>query len=223
MTLTAPRPNSTTSEDVEALFREARQLRRRRALRGLSIVTLGALLGALTYLVVVLATGKNQPPSRRPSSPLTVAAQRFAGTWHVHTYYIRVQAGGEGTAVWPIHVDCGSAHATPGAACDTVTPQTVLVGGIANTVHDIHDGGHARIRITAVSTSHARAIVSDTTDSSVLPDGPAVLKVTSNDLLYFTPTARTGPSPFGRSGFCGSSASALTLSQQEAAHINCGA
>jgi hypothetical protein len=53
--------------------------------------------------------------------------------------------------------------------------------------------------------------------------GPAQLQVTSQNLLFVTPAGPTPASPFGRSGLYGPSALAMTLTQQMAAAINCGA
>ena len=108
---------------------------------------------------------------------------------------------------------------TPGAPCDTVTPETVLVSGVASTVDEIHDGGRAVIRLASVTGARARAVISASTEPSVLPDGDVTLTVTKSDLLYVTPAVATGPSPFGRSGFCGPRAAAsVTLSTRGSAH-----
>jgi UDP-glucose 4-epimerase len=42
-------------------------------------------------------------------------------------------------------------------------------------------------------------------------------------LLYFNPAGATSASQFGQDGFCGPSALTLTVTQQVAAGINCGA
>ncbi len=114
-------------------------------------------------------------------------------------------------------------HVPPGAPCDTVTPETVVVSGFVRTEDVIHDGGHAVIRVASVTGARARAVISASTEPSVLPDGDVTLTVTKSDLLYVTTPATTTSSPFGRSGFCGPRAAALSLSQQKAAHIKCGA
>jgi len=57
----------------------------------------------------------------------------------------------------------------------------------------------------------------------VLPDGPTGLRISSQDLLYVTPARAIAASPFGSSGLCGPHALDLTVAQQIAAHINCGA
>jgi predicted nucleic acid-binding Zn ribbon protein len=221
---TPVRPTEATAEQaIEVLIKEARQRQRRRHLLTLGTVVLVALAGVLAYHEVSVAGGTHQQPSRNETPPPGVVAGQFAGMWHVHTYYVHVRTNGQGSAMWPIHLDCGSAQATPGAPCDTVTPETVLVSGVARTMDEIHDGGRAVIRLTSVTGARARAVISASTEPSVLPDGDATLTVTKSDLLYVTPAAATTSSPFGRSGFCGPRAAGLSLSQQEAAHINCGA
>jgi hypothetical protein len=215
---------SPSPPDADLLFREAKRRERRRRLLWLGVaVIVVALGGLLTYSEISVAGGKHQQPSRNQTPPPGPAAGRFAGTWHVHSYYVHIRTDGQGSAMWPIHVECGSAHVTPGAPCDTVTPNTVLVSGVPSAVDEIHDGGRAVIRLTSVTGARARATISASTEPSVLSDGDAILTVTKSDLLYVTPAVATGPSPFGRSRFCGLRAAALSLPQQEAAHINCGA
>lgn len=220
---TPVRPTEASAERaIEVLIKEARQRQRRRQLLTLGTVVLVALAGVLAYREISVAGGTHKPI--RNETPLAaVPAGRFAGTWHVHTTYVYIRTDGQGAAMWPIHVDCGSANATLGAPCDTVTPATVVVSGISSPVEEIHDGGSAVIRLTSVNGARARAVILASTEPSVLPDGDATLSVTESDLLYVTPAAPTTSSPFGRSGFCGPRASALSLTQQEAAHINCGA
>lgn len=225
MGLLAPvRPGEATAEQaIEVLIKEARQRQRRRHLLTLGTVFLVALAGVLGYREISGDGGAHQQPSRNGTPPRAVAAKGFAGTWHVHTYYVYIQSNGQGSAMWPIHVDCGGAHVTPGGPCDTVTPETVVVNGVAGPVDEIHDGGRAVIRLMSVTDARARAVISASTEPSVLPDGDATLTVTKSDLLYVTPAGPTTSSPFGRSGFCGPRAASLSLSKQVAAHINCGA
>jgi predicted nucleic acid-binding Zn ribbon protein len=225
MALRTPvRPTEATADQaVEVLIKEARQRQRRRHLLTLGTVVLVALAGVLAYHEISDAGGTHQQPSRNETHPRGVAAGQFAGTWHVHTYYVHIRTDGQGSAMWPIHLDCGSAQTAPGAPCDTVTPETVLVSGVARSVDEIHDGGRAVIRLTSVTGARARAVISGSTEPSVLPDGDATMTVTKSDLLYVTPAGPTTSSPFGRSGFCGPRAAALSLSEQKAANINCGA
>jgi hypothetical protein len=223
---TSGTPGQPDPTDADLLFREAKQRERRRRLAWLGVAVI--VVGGAVALVAATRTRPKTSPHRAESSrnktPLPgVAAGQFAATWHVHTFYVYIRTNGQGSAMWPIHVDCGSPHVTAGAPCDTVTPETVLVQGVANTVDAIHDGGRAVIRIASVNGARARAVISASTEPSVLPDGDATLTVTKSDLLYVTPAVATTSSPFGRSGFCGPRAAALSLSQQEAAHINCGA
>ena len=225
MGLRAPvRPDEATAEQpVEVLIKEARRRQRRRHVLTLGIVVLVALAAVLAYREISSPGGSHPQPSRTETSPSAVAAGQFVGTWHVHTFYVYIRTDGQGSAMWPIHVDCGSAHVTPGAPCDTVTPETVVVHGVVSPVDEIHDGGRAVIRLISVTSARARAVISASTEPSVLPDGGATLTVTKSDLLYVTPAVATTSSPFGRSAFCGPRAAALSLSQQKAAGINCGA
>ena len=215
---------ATAEQPVEVLIKEARQRQRRRHVLTLGTVVLVASAAILAYHAISSPGGSHPQPSRTETSSSAVATGQFVGTWHVHTFYVYIRTDGQGSATWPIHVDCGSADVTPGAPCDTVTPETVVVSGVARTEDVIHDGGHAVIRLAPVSTSaRARAVISASTEPSVLPDGDATLTVTKSDLLYVTPAVATTSSPFGRSAFCGPRAAALLLSQQKAAGINCGA
>jgi len=131
-----PTPTSGVSAepdptDADLLFREAKQRERRRRLLWLgTAVIVVALAGLLAYREISFAGGTHQQPSRNETPLPGVTAGQFAGTWHVHTYYVYIRSNGQGSAIWPIHVDCGSAHVTPGGPCDTVTPETVVVNGV---------------------------------------------------------------------------------------------
>ncbi len=214
---------------AEDLFREARRRQRRRRF----------VVGCVAFGLAVLAFGVLWPASTpqrpiRPAKPPTVqhpvapvaatlSAGPFAGTWRVHTFTITIQADGTGSAAWPTHVPCSVGGPVSAAiACDQFTPGTVVGGSPVNVVN-ISDGGKAIIRLTSVNGTTASAVISGSTVPSTLPDGQAGLKVTTQDLLYVTPSSPTTGSPFGRSGFCGPSALALNLQQQDAAGINCGA
>jgi len=142
----------------------------------------------------------SQPNASRipPDRALVVTAGPLTGTWRVHTTAVVIGANGHGSATWPGPLRAGESEATAAP-------------------------GHADIRLTSVTGRHASAVVTGSTDQSVLPDGPTRLSVTSEDLLYVTPAKATGSSPFGHSGLCGPRALSLTLAQQEAANINCGA
>jgi hypothetical protein len=188
------------TQTIEVLIREARRRQRRRRL-----IILGALfiLAAAGFLAVRITTTSGSPPPARPSSlkgpghPV-VATGQFSGTWHFHTTSVIIQSNGQGSVTWPGPLKPGESEAT-------AVP------------------GHAELRVTRVSGSQAVAVVSGSTERSVLPDGLARLRVTSQDLLYLTPTRPITASPFGGAGLCGPSAAALTVAQQVAANINCGA
>ena len=185
-------PPLADRERTTVLIPEARRRQRRR--RQFTIGMLFAV--AVVGLVVARVAATGGPPGQTvaPGASGSVAAGRFAGTWHVHTWYVMIGADGHGSAKWPI-----------------------------GTPRGISDGGRARIRLTSVSGTRAEGVISGSTEPSVLPDGPATMRVTSDDLLYVTPAGPTTSSPFGRSGFCGPKAAALSIAQQQAAHINCGA
>jgi hypothetical protein len=149
-----------------------------------------------------------------------VHAGPFTGTWHVHTYSLTIKADGTGTAMWPTHVGCGSGPGEGPPPCDSVVPGT-LAGGTH--VDYIIDGGHAQIILTSVKGDTARGRIENSTVQSTLPDGPVTFRVSSKDLLYVTPSKPTTSSPFGATPLCGPRAEALSISQQQAEGINCGA
>ena len=136
-------------------------------------------------------------PPKSPVHPM-VAAGQFSGTWHVHTTSVTIQADGQGSAIWPGPLGPGQSEATAAP-------------------------GHAALHLTSVSGEQATVLVSGSTEPSVLPDGPARLTITNQDLLYVVPDGPTIHSPFGHNGLCGPKAVALTVAQQVAAGINCGA
>jgi hypothetical protein len=168
----------------------------------------------------------NPPPAQHRLAPIaaTLSVGPFAGKWQLHTFVITIQADGLGSAAWPSDISCSAGEPVSAARdCDHFTPGTIVVGGSPVQVVNISDGGQATIRLTSVSGTTASAAISGSTEPSTLPDGPAQLNVTTQDLLYVTPSSPTAGSPFGRSGFCGPSALALNLQGQNAAGINCGA
>ena len=214
---------------TEDLFREARRRRRRRRLLagcaafGLAGLVVGLLWPASRPPRLI---GPAKPPSVQHQTPVaaTLSAGPFAGTWHLHTFTITIQDDGTGSAAWPTHVPCSAGGPVSAAtACDHFTPGTIVVGGSPVQVVNISDGGRATIRLVSVDGTIATAVISGSTVPSTLPDGQAALNVTAQDLLYVTPSSQTTASPFGRSGFCGPSALALNLQQQDAEGINCGA
>jgi hypothetical protein len=212
MTLTAPSRVPTTDLSEQALFKEARRRRRNRWLITAAVVAAVA-AGVLALISASSGGNSRQPaPSTQPTRQAAAAPGPFAGTWQVKYYDVRISSDGYGTATWPIKVDCGSIGASPGASCDTVNRTTGLV----------HEGGQAQIRIVSSIGDRATGIISGSTEPSVLPDGEALFRVATDDVLYITPSATTTSSPFGRSSFCGPQAAALSFSQQNAEHIDCG-
>jgi hypothetical protein len=228
------RPATTTSGPPsvdDLIIKEARRRQRRRrrfvaggVAFGLAGLALGLLWPASTPQRPIRPA---KPPTvQHPVAPVaaTLSAGSFAGTWRVHTFTITILANGTGSAAWPTHVPCSAEGPVSAAtACDQFTPGTIVVGGSPVQVVNISDGGRATIRLISVSGTTASAVISGSTVPSTLPDGQAGFKVTTQDLLYITPSSRTTGSPFGRSGFCGPSALALNLQQQMAEGINCGA
>jgi hypothetical protein len=206
---------SVAPEPAEALIKEARHRQRRRHHVIVSVALVALLTGSLTYLVVRATMASVPISTTGAASTSTVPAGRFVGTFHIHTYYVYLHADGRGSARWPIDVRCGTGPGEGPPPCDTwiATPvtspdgsPTTLPNGTPEIAEHIVDGGHATLRLTSVSSTIARGIVTASSEQGVLPDGPATFKLTKNDLLYLTPHRRTGASPFGRSGLCGSEA-----------------
>jgi hypothetical protein len=209
--LAEPPPAAFSKQDAQALFKEARRRRRQRWLTSVLVLAL-VTAGVLTYRSISTSGVTSGHSSNTKETPPTLAAGPFAGTWHVKYYYVRIADNGRGSATWPIKAFCGESELPPGSACDTVNPTT----------GETHDGGHAQIRLVSVTGSSAGAVVSGSTEPSLLPDGKALLRVASDDVVYITPVTPTFSSPFGRSSFCGPRADALSYAQQTAEHIDCG-
>jgi len=191
-----------TEEATQVLIREARRRQRRRRLLIAGAVFILAVTGGIATMVIS-ADGSRPVARPRPLTPKSpeppiIVVGQFAGTWHVHTTSVNIQASGRGSVVWPGPLGPGESEATA-------------------------PPGTAELQMTSVSGDEGTALVTGSTEVSVLPDGSAQLHITSQDLLYLSPDGPTSGSPFGRSGLCGSSAAALTLTQQNAAGINCGA
>ena len=188
------------AEATQVLIREARRRQRRRRLIILGAVSIVAFTGWITARA--MSTDGSVPAARPlpPKSPVhpMVAVGQFSGTWHVHTTSVTIQADGQGSAIWPGPLGPGQSEATAAP-------------------------GHAALHLTSVSGEQATVLVSGSTEPSVLPDGPARLTITNQDLLYVVPDGPTMHSPFGHNGLCGPKAAALTVAQQVAAGINCGA
>jgi hypothetical protein len=207
---------SAAPEPPEALIKEARHRQRRRHHLIVSVTLVALLTGSLAYLVVRATTASVPVSTTAAASSSPVPAGRFVGTFHIHTYYVYLHADGRGSAQWPIHVGCGTGPGEGPPPCDTLVPTPVtspdgtpitLPNGTPEINEAIVDGGHATLRLTSVSSTIARGIVTASTEQAVLPDGPATFKLTKNDLLYITPHTRpAGPSPFPGSGLCGTEA-----------------
>ena len=144
------------------------------------------------------------------SSGRSGSSDPFAGVWHVHTNSLTVSANGRGDFEWPTHLPCGSGLGQGPPPCDQVSANG-----------EIQDGGHARLLISNHSGDVAHGVITATTDPSALPDGPVTLQLYSNDTLHLT----IGSQPAGPSFeiLCGDQAASLSIAQQNARGINCGA
>jgi hypothetical protein len=213
--------------DPELLIREARRRHRRRlALTGVVLAAL-VVAGALGY-----GAARTGPPTTPESSgPAPVAhhpqavvvnAAALSGTWHVHTFEVTIGAHGRGVFNWPIHVWCGTGPGSGPPPCDALVPGAAVINGVTTNVEQIVDGGHATLRLTSVSGTNAHGTISGSTDPSEVPDGPATFAAAGNDTLTITPKAPLGPSAL-KGPLCGPRAAALSVSQQQAENINCGA
>ena len=189
-----------TAEAARLLIREARRRQRQRRLIVTAALVILATTGWLTARTIGADGTRPVAPPQSSGNPVhpTGAADRFGGTWHFHTTSVTIQADGRGSVTWP-------GPLAPGESEATAVP------------------GTAEIRLTSVNGDRATAMVTDSTEASVLPNGPAQLQVSSQDLLYLVPNGPSTHSPFGRNGLCGPRAAALTVAQQVAAGINCGA
>lgn len=143
----------------------------------------------LAVLVTSLATACGGPLSAGP----------LRGTWHVHTFYLTIQADGSGAFRWPIHTSCASRVAGP---CDQISASGVIT-----------DGGRGSLKLSSRSGATGRGVVSASTDPSVLPDGPVRLTVGANDVLYLA-FARS-PAVHAFDYLCGP--------RTDTSKINCGA
>ncbi len=81
-------------QPIEVLIKEARQRQHHRWLTVGAVLVL-VLAGALVYLGISTAGGSHRQPLRTRSTPRAVAAGRFAGTWHVKYYYVRIGVDGQ--------------------------------------------------------------------------------------------------------------------------------
>jgi hypothetical protein len=208
--LPVPPPAVSDQKEAQALFKEARRRRRQRWLTSVLALML-VTAGVLTYRSTS-TTAANGHSTNAKGTASTLAAGLFAGTWHVKYYYVRIADNGRGSVTWPIKTFCGESEQPVGSACDIRNPTT----------SEVHEGGHAQIRLTSIDGSSAVSVISGSTEPSLLPDGTTLLRYSSSDVLYITPPTPTFSSPFDRSSFCGPRAAALSYAQQTAEHIDCG-
>jgi hypothetical protein len=193
--------------------------------RGSALVALAA---SVVVVALLLGTGSGTPAPDRvhktaasptssdQSSPQSLAGQAspvdagpFAGTWRVHTQQLVIQPDGSGTAQWPIHAWCGMGTPPVTQPCDQLVPDGAY--------EDIIDGGHAKFQLTAVNGNTAEAVISGATDPAQLRDGPLSMSLAPDDVLTLSTAWEFG------SALCGPAAAALTIPQQQAEGINCGA
>ncbi|MGH9301701.1 MAG: hypothetical protein ACRD0E_07445 [Acidimicrobiales bacterium] len=219
-------PNSESgaaadSTGAEPGMPEAGARQRRGRHRKWVTIGIAALVAAGIFGGVRLIGRTSSPAAGEGGVALTAGV--FAGTWHIHTYSITFGPNGRGFARWAIHVNCtGPDHGLP--PCDKVVRKPVVLPGGRTVYGDyITDGGHANVTLTSRIGNTARGYVQGSNVQSVLPNGPATFRVGANDLLYISLSRPTGPSPFGHQPFCGARAGALSLAQQLAANISCGA
>jgi hypothetical protein len=197
--------------DHELVIREARRRRRRRHLvlfgaAGVLVVT-GAIAGT------AMGTGGSGPPvspapprphtlpatnSPAPPAPAAISAGRFEGTWRAHTTSVTIGADGTGTLTWPGTVAPGGSEAT----------------AVANT---------AALHLTLVNGAVATGVVSGSTDQTQLPNGRVQLQISGRDVLEVVPSQAIAVTPLLWSSLCGARALSMTVAQQAAAGINCGA
>jgi hypothetical protein len=190
--------------DHDLVIREARRRQRRRRLWIAGIAF--ALVAAGTIAATAMnagrsgstAPGTRVPPATHVPAATTLSAGPFHGTWHAHTTSIVFAPDGTGIATWPGPV-------TPGGSEATAVPN------------------RGTVRLTAVHGETASGVVSGSTDRTELPDGPIGLRITPQDLLVIVPSQPVAVTPLRWTALCGSSAAALTVSQQVAEGINCGA
>lgn len=237
--------DSAVEQATEVLIREARRRQRRRRLFVAGAVVVLVLAGRA---ILAGTAGGPPPPAHhhglhpgvhpqptpplsvthvhaqqagpvrpQPTAPVPVTTAQFAefsGKWALANDVVTIEGSGQGSVDWRTLTWCPAGTTSPydGEPCDTLGPDGVVTSG-----------GHADLQLTAASGTTATAVVSGSTEPSALPDGPARLRVTGQDVLYVTPSGPTTQSPFGRSALCGPTALALSLTQQEAAGIQCGA
>ena len=137
-------------DSTQVLIREARRRQRRRRLIIVAVLFIGAVTGWLTARSI---GGDGSGPVTRPVAPKSagrriIVAGQFSGTWHVHTTSVTIESDGQGSVIWPGPPEPGKSEAT-------AVP------------------GTADLRLTSVRGQQATALVTGSTEPSVLPDGPA--------------------------------------------------
>ena len=144
------------------------------------------------------------PPSTSPAPAVSSAgpARAFAGEWSVHTTLLVVDPTGYGILAFRTYSTCGQ----------DPPPCDIFSG------NDIFDAGHATFTFSASGPTTASGQVLTTTVPTVLPLGRFTARIDpAKDLLYLSLPL------FAHYPLCGPTARALTIDQQRAAGINCGA
>ncbi|MEW6470951.1 MAG: hypothetical protein AB1679_01655 [Actinomycetota bacterium] len=109
----------------------------------------------------------------------------FSGTWGRHGAALTIDSTGHGEASWRTYEWCSPATTGP---CDDLRG------------HEIISGGHARLTINDVRGRDATAVLSDSTDPTLV--GPVTLTLGDNDDLDVTGLGRfCGPA--APVGWCG--------------------
>jgi hypothetical protein len=224
----AGQPDQSAPPDTALLIREARQRQRKRRSLALVVGALVVLVGGLAYLL------NGGTPLTRPSRTANrqgslLSAGPFAGPWHLQTFNLTIQPDGRGVFEFPIKVNCGTGIGKGPPPCDKVVTKAFVLNGKTQTEEIRIDGGRANLRLTTVGSSIAHAIIARSADQSEVPNGPAILKVTRDDLLYIYVQKQTGPSPLKPNHpapLCGPRASALSAAvrsyaQEQALGFNC--
>jgi hypothetical protein len=137
------------------------------------------------------------------SVPFTVArapsgmAGAFADTWHFHVTSLSIGSDGDGVATWQDPSLCGS---TPGCHGDTA----------------------ATFVLSDVTGTTAQALIEASNDPQQMPVGTSLtLTLEPHDTLSVSGVS--GGSPYYGTALCGSEAASLSVAQQQAAGIGCGA
>jgi hypothetical protein len=136
--------------------------------------------------------------------PFTVApapsdiAGAFADTWHFHVTTLSIASDGQGAATWEDPTLCG----TTSSGCFGDTAATFVLSDVSGTT--------------------ARAVIQASNDPRYLPVG-TVLTLTLQPHDTLTVSGVSAGSAFYNTPLCGSQAASLSVTQQKATGINCGA